>query len=286
MTEPVGRGSRWQRAVVTGASSGIGEAFADQLASTGVDLILVGRNVAALDAVAARARMKDVHAETLPADLAVDADVARVVSKVLESDPMVDLLVNNAGIGQFGGFVDLSLEEAIDVMHVNNDALVRLTHAAATRMVAAGHGTIIQVSSTASASPGPAQAVYAATKAFVSSFGQALSDELAATGVTCTTVLPGYTRTRYFERVGLSVHIPEKYWMSAEDVARAALDGAAERRPLVIPGLHNRWGIAKATSFPSLAKGRAVRRLGQARRLAYRATVGLVKWPGGAHPSG
>jgi short-subunit dehydrogenase len=256
--------SRWCRALVTGASSGIGEAFADELASMGVDLMLVGRDRSALERVASRARANGVHAEVVRADLSRDEDVASVVSALRDARPPVDLLVNNAGVGQWGVFVDLPVDGAVDIIRVNNEALVQLTHAALGPMLDSGRGTVIQVASMASAAPGPQQAVYAASKAFVSSFGQATSTELTGTPVTCTTLLPGFTRTNYFARVGLSPDIPDERWMSAEQVARASLEGAREGRPLVIPGARNRWKVVIATPFPSLGLGRAKRGVRQA----------------------
>jgi uncharacterized protein len=264
----------WRRALVTGASSGIGEAFADDLASRGVDLILVGRDGAALDEVAGRARTRGVRAQTITVDLGRELDVDQLVSEIRDGDPMIDLLINNAGLGQHGSFLEVPIDRAIDVMRVNEIALVRLTHAAVVRMADAGRGCVIQVASTASACPGPYQAVYAASKAFVSSFGQAIAEEFKSTGVTCTTVLPGYTRTRYFERVGLAVDVPDKYWMSAGEVAGAALAAAEAGRPICIPGGINRRRIATSVQFPSLLKGRVLRRLGQARRLAQRSVPG------------
>jgi short-subunit dehydrogenase len=260
---------------VTGASSGIGEAFADELAVGGTDLILVGRDLTALQTVAARAGSMGVHAEVLRADLATEAGVCCVTSALYGADPPVDLLVNNAALGQWGWFVDLPLDRALEMMRVNNDALVRLTHAAIGPMLASGRGCIVQVSSMASAAPGPQQAVYGATKAFVSSFGQALSWELAGTPITCTTVLPGFTRTKYFERVGLDVDIPEHHWMTPGEVARLSLAAASAGRPLLVPGTRNRVKVAIATPFPSLAFGRlkqsarrGVSSVGQARRHA------------------
>ena len=125
-------------------------------------------------------------------------------------------------------------------------------------MLENGRGTIVQVSSMASMAPGPQQAVYAATKAFVSSFGQALTAELEPTPVTCTTVLPGFTRTSYFERVGLSPEVPESYWWTPQQVASMSLAAAAKGRPLVIPGTRNRRKLAIATPYPSLTKGHAL----------------------------
>jgi uncharacterized protein len=253
----------WRRALVTGASSGIGEAFADRLASAGTDLILVGRDVTALGKVADRARGRGVAVDTVALDLSVDENIAALHAVIDEATPAFDLLVNNAGAGQFGAFVDLPLEDALEVMRVNNDALVSLSHAEAQRMLTTGRGSIIQISSMASASPGPGQAVYAAAKAFVTSFGQAISAELATTGATCTTVLPGYARTRYFSRAGVAPAIPDHHWMTSDEVAGIALDAALRGRPLVIPGRRNRWKLALATPFPTLAKGRARRWLGQ-----------------------
>jgi short-subunit dehydrogenase len=264
----------WNVALVTGASSGIGEAFADVLASTGVDLILVGRNDVALCAVASRARSKGVRVEALQADLSTEVGLARVIETIRTSNPMVDLLVNNAGLGQWGLFADLPLQRAIESMRVNNDSLVRLTHAALGPMLQNHRGCVIHISSIAAAGPGPQQAVYAATKAFISSFGQALSAELVDTGVSCTTVLPGYTRTNYFSRIGLRPNIPDSDWMSPESVVRFALQSANGGVPLAIPGGKNRLRVEVATPFPSLTIGRSKRRIrlcvGAARRVVHR----------------
>ena len=242
---------------MTGASSGIGEAFADELAGRGVSLILVGRNADALEAVAARARARGVGVQVIRADLATDVGMTDVDRAIGEAAPAIDLLVNNAALGQWGLFAELGLDRALESIRVNNEALVRLTHAAVTRMLAADRGSIIQMSSMAGASPGPQQAVYAATKAFVTSFGQALSAELAATPVTCTTVLPGFTRTNYFARVGLEPDIPEDRWMTAAEVAQLSLEASERGRQLLIPGPRNRRKILIATQFPTLGVGRA-----------------------------
>jgi short-subunit dehydrogenase len=251
--------SRWSRALVTGASSGIGEAFVDELSTMNVDLILVGRKLDALNSAASRARSRGVRAEVLQADLSTEKGVTLVVEALRQATPVIDLLVNNAGVGQWGLFADLPADPAIETIRVNNVALVQLTYAAVAPMLEKGSGSIIQISSTASAGPGPQQAVYAATKAFVTSFGQALSAELAGSGVSCTTVLPGLTRTNYFSRAGFLPNAPEHRWMTAEKVAHVSLEAAHRARPLVIPGARNRWKIAVATQYPSLFKGRSKR---------------------------
>jgi short-subunit dehydrogenase len=243
--------------LVTGASSGIGAGFADLLGRQQVDLVLVARDVAALDAVAARARLHGVQAEVLAADLATDEGIERVAAAITSADPPIDLVINNAGLGQWGWFADLPLDRAIETLRVNNDAVVGISHAAVRAMLRSGGGTIIQLSSMASAAPGPQQAVYAASKAFVSSFGQALSAELDGSPITCTTVLPGFTRTQYFARAGLEVNLPANRWMAPEHLALLALDAAQHGQRLLIPGARNRIKIAISTPFPSLAYGRA-----------------------------
>ena len=245
-------------------SSGIGEAFADELGSRHVDLVLVGRDVGALDSVAERARAAGVHVEVLPADLATNEGVASVVAAIRDAAPPIDLLVNNAGLGQWGWFLDLPLDRAIESMRVNNVAVVELTHAAATRMRDGDGGSIIQVASMAAASPAPQQAVYAASKAFLMNFGQALSQEWAGSGVTCTTVLPGLTRTNYFTRTGLDPGAPEPRWMTAGEVAQSSLTAAETGQALCVPGRRNRWKLITVSRYPSLPAGRAKRRIREA----------------------
>jgi uncharacterized protein len=232
--------------------------------------MVVARDAAALDAVADRARGRGVKVEALVADLGREHDLDRVAAVIRDADPMVDLLVNNAGIGHYSSFLDLPIDRAIEIVRVNDIALLRLTHAATSRMVESGRGSVVQVSSLAAASPGPYTAVYAASKTFVASFGQALAEELRPCGVSCTTVLPGFTRTNYFDRVGLRVDMPDRYWMTPTDVARAALDGARARRDLVIAGRRSRRTIALSVPFPSLLKGRIRHRASQAKRFVRR----------------
>jgi short-subunit dehydrogenase len=248
--------------MVTGASSGIGAAIAQRLSLDGVDLILVGRNTEALELVAEDARSVGVRADILSLDLSSHRDVDRAVACLSEATPVVDLLVNNAGLGQWGTFIDLPIGRAIETIQVNCEALVRLSHAAAIRMEAAGHGSIIQVSSTAGSAPGQSQAVYAASKAFVSSFGQALAAELESSGaVTCTTVLPSYTRTRFFDRFGYETNdVPAALWMSAEEVAEATLEAARAGKRLV----HVRREIGGRTRKARGFAGRVKRRLARA----------------------
>ena len=266
MSPPKPERFHWRRAFVTGASSGIGAAFARQLADAGVDLILVGESHAALERVKYEALLRGVDVQTVCSDLSTDVGVDRAVESLRNASPAVDLLINNAGTGPAGFFAELASDDVRRTMRVNNDALVRLTHTAIPRMLAEGSGTIVLVSSAASRGPLAQHALYAATKAFVTNFGQSLSQELSTTSVTCTTLLVGYTRTPYFERNGLKPDVPADKWATAEQVASQGLDAAHERRQLVTTGPSHRWLRQLATRYPSAADSIAGRSIRQLRR--------------------
>lgn len=217
--------------------------------------------MAALQDVAIRNRARGVDVDIICADLSEERGVAQVIDAIRNAEPMVDLLVNNAGIGRGGAFIDLSPLHIHETMRVNNDALIRLTHASLPRMVEADHGCVILLSSSAARGPVPNHAVYVASKAFVSNFGQSLSQELADTNVTCTTVLAGLTRTNYFERNAMVLDIAESRWASAEQVAQQALIGARERRTLVYTGSSHRWLLQISNRFPLLANSYVARQL-------------------------
>src|SRR4051794_28633572 len=196
----------WQRAMVTGGSSGIGEAIARRLAATGTDLVLVARNRERLDEIAGELRARhDIDVDVLVADLGDPVQLAEVEHRLAAEVDPVDLLVNNAGFGFRGRFGDIPVDDEDALLRVNVVALTRLTHAALGRMRAAGlpvdrhrpAGGILLVSSLASFQPGPLGATYAASKAFVTSFGQSLYDEAKRDGIVVTTVCPGYTHTDF-----------------------------------------------------------------------------------------
>ncbi len=181
-------------ALVTGASAGIGAAFAEALAREQYDLVLVARRADRLEELAKRLRdARGVAIEVLAADLTDGAGLARVVARVEEGPP--DLLVNNAGHGSFGNFAELDIDREVGEIQLNVVALVRLTRAALPGMIRRGHGAIINVSSMAGFQPMPFNATYGATKAFVNSFTEALHEELRGTGVRVQALCPGFTRT-------------------------------------------------------------------------------------------
>jgi short-subunit dehydrogenase len=267
----------WERALVTGASSGIGRAMARHLAAGGVDLVAVARDGARLEALAGEVGaagpgrgagdgVPGVDVEVLVADLADAAQLAAVEKRLADGDRPVDLLVNNAGFGTYGDFAQLDIDTEEREIAVNVTALVRLTHAALGGMLSRGRGSVLNVSSVAGLQATPGNATYGATKAFVASFGEAVHEELAGTGVSLTTVLPGFTRTEFQERAGTDGRqIPGPAWQSAEEVAALALDAARAGKAWLVPGVLNKVMVAAAGPIPRGLKrkvaARAARRI-------------------------
>ena len=229
--------------MVTGASTGIGRAIAVKLAAAGVDLVLVARNGNRLEEVAEelRASSAGLEVEVLAADLTDPAELAVVEKRVVAEEAPIDLLVNNAGLGYEGPFHGQVASEVSETIGVNVVALVRLTHTALKSMVDRGRGHVVLVSSMASLQGMPMTAVYSATKAFITSFGEAVYEELKGTDVVVTTVLPGLTRTEFHERGRWSLDKwPSVGWQDADEVAAETLAAAARSRPEVVTGRINR----------------------------------------------
>ena len=192
-------------ALVTGASSGIGAEFARYHAERGGDVILVARRGDALQALKEELE-KDhgIAAHVFAQDLGAEGGAQKLYDQVKGAGLGVDVLINNAGFGGQGRHLDRPLEDELAMIDLNVKALVTLTHLVARDMVAQGSGKILQVGSTAGFMPGPNQAVYFATKAFVRSYAEALAQELKGTGVTMTLLAPGYVETEFAERSGLT----------------------------------------------------------------------------------
>lgn len=256
--------SRWKRALVTGASRGIGAAIARRLATDGVDLVLVARDRERLGVIAGKCRdTYGVQVEILDADLTDPAGVAVVEARLTAGEP-IDLLVNNAGHAHMGAFARLSVDDQAAVIGLNVTALMRLTHAAVGAMVAAGGGTIVNVSSGAGLQPWPRMATYAGTKAFVNSFSESVHEEVRDRGVTVTAVIVGFARTELSGGMRELRRIPSWLWITADDVAVAALTGAVRGRPVVIPTRRFSVLFGVLAVVPRAAKrrlgGRAARR--------------------------
>ena len=250
--------STWDRALVTGASSGLGQTFATQLAAEGTDVVLVARSAEQLEELASNLRAAhDVEAEVLAADLVTAEGRAAVEDRLRDDERPVDLLVNNAGFGTIGRLVQQDVEAQARMVELNVTTVVRLSHVAAWQMAERGHGGILNVSSLSAFQPLPTMATYAATKAAVSSFTQALHEELLGTGVHVTTLSPGFTRTSFAAAAGATETadaIPAALWMEPEPVCRAGLQGVASNRASVVPGLANRAASVVVSSVPGTLK--------------------------------
>jgi uncharacterized protein len=225
----------WQRALVTGASEGIGEAFARELASRGSDLVIVARRKDRLERLSAElASRHGIEVEVLSADLTDQPALSAVEARLEADEQPIDLLVNNAGgATQHRPFLELDRDRLARDAYLNALALLRLTHAAGQAMARRGHGQVINVSAGVAFYPLPGAAAYGASKAFVNSLSEALAYELRDTGVRVTAVCPGFTRTGAQRRLGMNVErVPRVLWKEPEDVAVAALGAAARGRPV------------------------------------------------------
>ena len=224
---------QWERALVTGASTGIGEAFARELASRGSDLVVVARRGELLEQLAAELGSKHgIEAEVVTADLTDPKAVTEVEARLEAAERPIDLLVNNAGGStELLPFLERDRERLASDAYLNALALLRLTHAGAQAMARRGHGNVLNVSAGIAFYPLPGAAVYGAGKAFVNSLSEALDYELRDTGVHVTTVCPGFTRTGSQARLGMNVEwVPRHWWTDPEDVAVRALRAAARGR--------------------------------------------------------
>jgi len=241
-------------ALITGASSGIGAAFARQLAPQGFHLILVARRKERLAALAADLQGRfPISAEVLDADLSEPADIERVERRIAELEN-VDLLINNAGLGAPGSFAEIDLVTQLTMIDVHIIASVRLCRATLPGMITRHRGAIINVSSIAGLVPIPGSATYSSTKAYLNVFSEALQAELRGTDVKVQALCPGFTHTgfhdtpehRGFHRSG----IPESLWMSAEEVAAQSLNALGRRQVVFVPGFKNRLLAVAARNAP------------------------------------
>jgi short-subunit dehydrogenase len=231
------------RSLVTGATAGLGAAFADQLAGRGSDLVLVARDEARLAQTASSLRATHgVEVEVLRADLSDQADLATVAERLADPERAIDVLVNNAGFGVHAKLASPDLRLHRSAMDVMCWAVLVLSGAAATAMRARGHGQIINVSSLASWTT---QGNYSAIKAWVRSYSQGLSNELHGTGVTVTAACPGWVRTEFHQRAGIRTSaIPDWAWAEPTPVVERILRDADRGKAVTVPAA--RWRIAQA----------------------------------------
>ncbi len=244
-------------ALVTGASAGIGTAIARELASRGHAVTLVARREERLRSLEAELSAEHgVVVETIACDLAEPEERDRLADELRERGRSVEVLVNNAGFGHQADFATSQRERMVGMVRLNVEAVVDLTSRFVEGMVQRGRGSVINIASTGAFQPLPGSAVYGASKAFVLSFSEAIREELRGTGVSVTAVCPGPVKTEFTDVAGVpgvEDRTPGVVWMSAEDVARHAVDGAESGRRVVVPGALN-----QVTAFAGQHSPRAV----------------------------
>ena len=254
---PVGRADsatpghyRWPMttALITGSTAGIGAAFARRLAADGHDLVLVARDTKRLRDQATELHDRHgIEVEVLTADLATDEDIEAVAGRLSDLKNPVDLLVNNAGFGNKGRYLEVSMADELRMLKVHCEAVLRLTSAAAESMRTRGRGGIVNVASVAAFVP---RGTYGASKAWVVQFTQGAAKDLAGSGVRLMALCPGFVRTEFHQRAGMGTdNIPNWMWLDADKLVAAALADLARGKTLSIPDPRYKalMGVVKVT---------------------------------------
>ena len=240
--------------LITGASSGIGATYAERFARRGHDLVLVARDNARLQTLAAHLRQEHgVAVDVVQADLTCTRDLEAVEARLRE-DATIGILINNAGVAQAGSFLEQTAQSLSDLITLNTTALTRLASAIAPRLVLAGEGAIVNIGSVVGLAPEFGMTVYGASKAFVLFLSQGLSLELSAKGVYVQAVLPAATRTEIWERAGIDINTLAEV-MDVDELVDAALIGFDRRELETIPPLQDaaRWDTLQTTRQALLA---------------------------------
>lgn len=235
-------------ALITGSTAGLGAAFARRLARDGHDLVLVARDAERLAEQATELHDRHgIEAEVLSADLATDEGIEAVATRLGDRRNPVDLLVNNAGFGNKGRYLDVPLADELRMIKVHVEAVLRLTSAATGTMRERGRGGVVNVASVAAFVP---RGTYGASKAWVVQFTQGVARDLAGSGVRLMALCPGFVRTEFHQRAGMGTdNIPGWMWLDADAVVTAALSDLARGRSLSIPDPRYKalMGLAKLT---------------------------------------
>ncbi|AXL90468.1 short-chain dehydrogenase [Streptomyces sp. CB09001] len=221
-------------ALITGSTAGLGAAFARRLAADGHDLVLVARDTERLREQATELHDRHgIEAEVLTADLSADAGIDAVAARLSDRRNPVDLLVNNAGFGNKGRFLDVPMADELTMLKVHCEAVLRLTSAAVEAMRERGRGGVVNVASVAAFLP---RGTYGASKAWVVQFTQGVAKDLAGSGVRLMALAPGFVRTEFHERAGMGTdNIPNWMWLDADNVVAAALADLSRGKSLSIP---------------------------------------------------
>lgn len=256
---------RWT--VVTGASSGIGAEMARVFSGIGHNLVLVARRRGKLEKLAEELRQRDGGiVEVIEVDLSKQKAPKALFDAISEKGIEVHTLVNNAGYGLGGTFVDLPLDDQLDMMNVNMTALTKLCHLFLPGMIARGEGGIINVSSLAGFLAGPNMAVYYASKAYILSLSEGLHEEVKKHGVTVTALCPGPTDSEFSDRAGVSdTKLFKRRTMTAEAVARIGVEGYRAGHAIVVPGAMQRLAAQIARLSPRFATRRVAASLNKKR---------------------
>ncbi|TDT37535.1 hypothetical protein EV562_106315 [Streptomyces sp. BK208] len=221
-------------ALITGSTAGLGAAFARRLAADGHDLVLVARDTKRLREQATE--LHDLHgieAEVLTADLSTDTGIEAVTDRLGSRRNPVDLLINNAGFGNKGRFLDVPMADELTMLKVHCEAVLRLTSAAVEPMRERGRGGVVNVASVAAFVP---RGTYGASKAWVVQFTQGVAKDLAGSGVRLMALAPGFVRTEFHQRAGMGTdNIPNWMWLDADNVVAAALADLSRGKTLSIP---------------------------------------------------
>lgn len=236
--------------LITGASGGIGYEFAKLFARDHFDLVLVARSADKLSQIATELAFRGVKVKTMAVDLS-DASAPKIIKDELQRHNIaIDILINNAGFGAYGGFYEMEESEVLGQIDLNIRALTELTRLLLPAMIARGNGKIMNVASIAGFQPGPFMAVYYATKAYVISFSEAIANELRGSGVTVTCFCPGATDTGFARRARVEhARIFKQYRpMRTEKVALDGYRSLMKGKTLAISGVHN-WLIAQSVRF-------------------------------------
>ena len=245
--------------LITGASSGIGEGFARRLAAEGHNLVLVARSEKALHELCDELMLKhDILAHYVVLDLAEPNADLTLYQETERHKLDIDWLINNAGFGSSGDFAKLDIDHELQMIELNIAALVALTHAYLRPMRERKSGTIINVSSAAGFQPIPFMATYAATKAFVTSFSEAIAEENKPYGIQVLALCPGSTQTNFFAASGIDRPIQVKGQQTVEDVIETAMRAVTSGRVKVVSGLANKIGAVLGSYVPSFITRRVM----------------------------
>lgn len=230
-------------ALITGASSGIGKALAQEFARNDYNLVIIAEKAGELTGTRQELEEKfHVEITDIPMDLTYEQSVQEIYEHLQDRNIQIDVLVNNAGVGQREKFHETDISKDIKIIRLNIEALVRLTKLFVKDMVSRGEGKILNLGSIAGFQPGPLLAVYHASKAFIVSFSEAISNELEGTGVTVTALCPGPTDTNFFSRADMENTriLEEGTVMEPEEVARAGYEAMMDGETIIIPGMKNK----------------------------------------------